>query len=576
MASSFSPIELLPTELRVDIRSRLAFADVARLSRCSRALRNQLQPLLFNTEADRNRAIKWACRNGNTFVIDRAISFGASVSVLSIPRKDRGAPFQTQRRGRGPYVMVPAPQGPPIQTLTLYLAAKHGQVGVFRHLISLGATVVVDNVDPLTIRGLVNYVCQSVDTGLLRAFLEAGLASKLPQELRDKTLLLFLTGSASPGKSTRDLVCMLLDSGADPNYVHCTREPGSMTPLSATLVHHRPELFQLLLERGANINGVPNLPRHPLPYHPFHIPICAAAHSMARLKSLQVKQCLNHGADINVCVRVWDKGPVSVTTPLLIYLNAALDMGEWGRWIDTENIQFLLDSGLSLDMDTDSPEPHSAFVRGRYRFRRAPSPVELILDRLYIRCITLPPIPSVIKLLIQHGGLRQRTGEILAKYDYSSTDYDVSSDILPAWQDMLSMIIANPEYRQDLNTLLFTYITAKGTSKKSRVSDLTRATMSSLIAAGADINARERPDGSGPTVLHILAQHYSRNWYRDITPRSVEFVRYLVEQCHADTSADWAGTAADYMAREMPTSSGGKNVFIEEIVVALGGSTRNA
>lgn len=99
---------------------------------------------------------------------------------------------------------------------------------------------------------------------------------------------------------------------------------------------------------------------------------------------------------------------------------------------------------------------------------------------------------------------------------------------------MLDMIIVNPAYRQDLDTLLFDYITTKGMSKlcgvsPPEISDLTRATARSLLAAGADIDAREGPDG--PTALYTLCDHYRKGRF---STHKCEFIRLLVKQYHAN------------------------------------------
>lgn len=101
-----------------------------------------------------------------------------------------------------------------------------------------------------------------------------------------------------------------------------------MSPLSAALISNRSEDFQLLLDRGADINGVPNLPPRALPIRPLHVPVCAAADIMAGRGTHLVQACLDHGADINFVVRIrLDDGSVSVTTPLLAYLRAVLSFG---------------------------------------------------------------------------------------------------------------------------------------------------------------------------------------------------------------------------------------------------------
>ncbi|KAK3360577.1 hypothetical protein B0T25DRAFT_535934 [Lasiosphaeria hispida] len=568
MQSSLSPIELLVPEIMDGVLFYLTFTETARLGQSSRRLQQRMQSYMFKPKNNRNLAMKWACQNGVISIIDIAISFGSSPSVVSITSSTDLAPSNAK-------------------TLTLHLAARHGHSDAFRHLIELSARVDDRDVDKFTVHAFIRMLCRPVHADLLRLFLTAGLACQLSQEARDEALLSVIMSTETVAL---DSVRMLLDGGASPNYVRSNlKKEGSISPLSAALVSGRLDLFQILLDRGADISGP--LDPHPLsvPRLPQHVPVCAAAHHMIKEGTKLMQICLDNGADINIhapFLRHRKDLILSLTTPLLLYLDSIPSWGDANGPAGLGGLQYLLDNGASLAINAISVNLRS----GRYRFQPAPSPVELLLDKWSVRELTQPSFLSALKLLVLHGGVLSRTGEILAKHDYP-TAQQKDPGVISAWQDFLRTILSSPAYHQDLNTFLFTYIVSKGTLPNSGISignpptdsNLTHVTILQLIEAGADINTTLTPHG--PTALHALCWEYSKaeyplnarfswlfRWAREtMTPERVEFLRFLVERCGADIGAEWEGrTPAETLKLAWDRLGEGEKARAQEVAGILG------
>lgn len=64
--------QLVP-ELLGAIVDLLDIPELARLSASSKSLRNFIEPVLYGSERNRNKAILWACARGNLEVIRQAI-----------------------------------------------------------------------------------------------------------------------------------------------------------------------------------------------------------------------------------------------------------------------------------------------------------------------------------------------------------------------------------------------------------------------------------------------------------------------------------------------------------------------
>ncbi|KAH8899351.1 hypothetical protein GQ53DRAFT_758562 [Thozetella sp. PMI_491] len=440
-------IESLPAEIAGQILDGLSLSELARLSVGSKLLRRRLEPVLFESETTRNRAMK------ESFPEPR-------------PAHDTG----------------------PTKTLTLYLAAKYGQVHAFQHLLNLGAQIGDPGVDSHTVQALVKRICSPTGTDLLASFLKAGLASQLTQERRDDALLSVLT-STNITAQDQDSTNILLNSGANPSY---------------------------------------------------------------------------HGAQLNIqtlILRNKRRRELSFTNPFFIYLGRISSWeGENGSTA-LQNIEYLLGNGATLEMDGIACPDDPALFSGRYRFQPPPTAIELLVDKWTAVQLSQPHFLSALKLLVRYGALRRHAGTFLARYDYDPSGNSLDPAAQSAWEELLDAMLADPSQHEDIHTLLYTYITAKGTrpkldvysSAKPTVTDLTLATVTRLLGAGADINTR--PTSGDPTALHVLCWRYSKaeylhdsgaepsnlNFTERLNSNRARFLRFLVEQCGADPMAEWQG-----------------------------------
>ncbi|KAK3939521.1 hypothetical protein QBC46DRAFT_387761 [Diplogelasinospora grovesii] len=583
-----SRIELLAQELLDLILAQLRSADVAHLSLCSKRLYQRSQAVLYGNKVLRARAMRWACLGGVNSLIRRLIPYGESVSAIFIPHMKTGTDFNGN-------------------TLTLHLAAKHGRADTFRYLIELGAGVDERDGGPLTFRALVKSLCRpgNVDS-LLGPFLDAGLASGLSQEMRDEALLSVLLTTSRKEETTQSVayVGRLLDSGASPDYVRSGRSTtkGSMSPLSAALFHpERQELFRRLLERGADINGVPDLwPRLPIPRLPLHVPACAAARDLCNNGTGLMQLCLDHGADINVRVpflKAREERAVSLTTPLIMYLDS--EDNDWSSPVALERLQYLLDHGVRFDAHYREKDRQMArHLRaggsgGSYRFQPAASPLEALLERWTIRHLIHPPFLSALKLLILHGGGQK---ELFSAYYFAyendihlsdsnrakflalcsiakflalhshypckpgtsepDLDYPGRDRILVAWQEFVTLLISKSaaEEEDGLDTVLLDYMSwardwpvwyLPHRDRRTPMVldfDFIRATVAALIKAGADINSTKLV--RLPPALHMLCNIYHPT---EITRHRLRLMRFVIKECGADLKLEWCGSTATAM-----------------------------
>lgn len=529
MASSPAPAESLAQELLDEILSYLSCASIARLSQCSQRLYGRLEPMLYGREQNRHLAMKWACENGCIPVIDRAISYGSSASVVTITKKPPPSYFE------------PRPSPGFAKILTLQLAAKHNQVEAFRHLLTLGATLKDQEVHPLIKRALMRQLCKPTNNDLLRPFLRAGLASQLDAKLRNDALVSVLS---CPGNDpSLDLVDLLLDNNADPNHIYSSRK-ASWSPLSASLVLDRPDIFHSLLQRGAKIQEPPDLYRQLVTILPLHVPIYAALYSLARHRTRNSLQlCLDHGADINLCIYAWSRNgrKIHVTTPLRFFLDTLFRRKQLIGPEDMDNLRHLYALGLTLE--TRPIPEHPALQTGAYRLGAAPSHLKLNLDNLFLRSIIDPSAIALLELLIKKGDLKVTvdTAKLLAKEDRDQRRA-VDPAILRTWQTIVDMILADVSHREELDNFFYTYITTKGSNGGNELGDLGRTTVARMRAFGADVNARKPSDGK--TALHSLCYN------RFFSGLRIGFLRFLVDECGMDTQAKWNDeTPAQMMLR---------------------------
>ena len=623
-----SRIELLVQELLDMVVELLHLADTSRLSRCSKRLAARLQHVLFSTEERCARAMRWGCEQGSNTVIHTAISYGAPISTLR------------------PQLHLPDPEYSPYHTSTIQVAVTHQRFDTYQYLLGLGANLDIEYRYHHPAAGLLQQICRpKLQRTFLETFLRAGLPSQVPyHDSADWVLMAVLgPGVVCAEWPTVEVVRIILDWGANPDsgsesihYIpwdeRCKRFSGWKEPsaLSSTVLMRRWDLFDLLLERGADIDGLQEPRRGSLdklsPRVPFHIPILAAAHAMSavlldgdgQIDVEPLDRCLDAGATIKVSLLSDPKAILGVRdrahpiTPLLVYLDG---VETWEPTSDDDGndgnesrscagdrrdvawgLQYLLDRGASLDGRDPAPTPSGStairtkndelWEKGRV-FTFSPV-VQLLLDRWSARHLLKAPFMKAVKVLIRHGDLEGQEGRVLARYE------DDLPGLARGWQDLLTAVLATLDGQESLNRLLFEFITAKGEyphlgaldGVEFPIGELARSTVLRLISAGADINAMvccPELKGGPQTALFRLCDRYANreshffplNMYR-ILPQRVAFLRWLVEVAGADPGikcAYWTGDGrhalyapAEVLRLEKWRINPGEVVLVEELI----------
>ncbi|KAH7419571.1 ankyrin repeat-containing domain protein [Cadophora sp. MPI-SDFR-AT-0126] len=471
-----STLELLVPELLDLILENLERKNktLSHLMRCSKFLHNRLQPILYGSPKSLEQAMRRACKTGNTQTIRLASSYGANVGLVD-------ARYNC--------------------CSTLKLAAERGHAEAFDLLLEMGATFDHPNVtlSPRFSRKL----CSPVREAVLFSFLKAGFASL-------RTIELSLPSVIRTGGSP-ELVRALLDHGVDVNTHERLYGPKQhhiiATPLSTAILENRMSIFDVLIEKGADINGTEHCnPFHrqtPYPFRqPLHLPIYAAAISMAKHgMTAMMERCLDLGADINFISRNREHPAAFavLTTPILTYLSAIKQWDEDAKLHPLDGLQFFLRHQAELEIPLNFKKPGL-----EKEYVQTESTVEVLLDKWGINKLGNPHFFATIEFLIDKGAGKDTFNRILTKY---KTAGEVVPLGLPQnWTRLANLFIkrycsgTDPTIK---NTLLRTVLRRYPPHDFGGFHDIDRCTVRSVIAAGADINAHN----GGSTILHEICGH---------------------------------------------------------------------
>lgn len=338
-----SLLESLPVELLDLVISSLDHrSDVARLVSCSKSLYSSLRESLWHPPENHNAALHWGCKTGEVRIIQLAVEYGASPDFIQLP------PYEDGRL---------RPAYPP-----LYIVAKHGHVCAFTALLELGAHLRGPD------RTLVRHVCASMghDDSLLRVFmkeLERQHFQLQPSHMIPVTTPVYvselLVRFIQAGAPLDILRSLLDDWGANPNNPQACEKPTkwhkdvhSLTPLAAAIFVGSAPIFELLISRGAAINGTNTSPARPSPELALDVPVLAAANAMACVPGgrAMMELVLAHGANINP--------PVSV--PAMKYYALGRMQYFWARNAPLEKcspLSMMIGSFCRWAVDDGGPEP---------------------------------------------------------------------------------------------------------------------------------------------------------------------------------------------------------------------------
>ncbi|KAK3897302.1 hypothetical protein C8A05DRAFT_19909 [Staphylotrichum tortipilum] len=395
----------------------------------------------------------------------------------------------------------------------------------------------------------------------------------------------------------------LLDAGANPNLFRSFQRR-STSMLSAAVKTRLPDLVRLLLDRGATPDGPPGLQPPPLADTPFQIPLCAIADLLLDHGAdinVSVPYFQRHRWHISFTtpllvfldtVDCWDDDG-NRGRHALGALRFLLDRGSNP---DGPPIH----PGFESWSEPMNPSRvYSVLLRsGRFSFGTARvDPVRDLLDKWGVGKLASPVFMSALELLAAHPDRRGgvvTVADDLAKHEYtvrrpSPSSSSPSTDaVVDAWTGLISLIIRHLT-PHEMGEFLHAYIVRTGTCRRTprkslfvtpshcaqhEISGLARATVRVLLAAGADINYRlsmhdswlyhrdpncEYTNKDGPeyglTALHAICVWLAgRAWEEEPlgswqptcrgfrhTPSRAAFLRFLVEECGADTGARYLG-----------------------------------
>ena len=479
-------MDQLAPELLSAVVVLLDIPDLVSLSACSKGLGKFVEPILYGSEENRNKAIRWACVHGNLKVIRQAVANGNSPSyVKSLHQEDTDGKMSVL-----------------VTTLTLFLAAKNKQPDVFLLFLRLGARV--DELRVVGTRSQVKKIMRwlSSQPELLKAFLEKRRDIQVKaMHCPDVAwpLIPAITSGASPA-----LVRLLVDRGASPNQVLYRKKPSIQSPLSAAISRRSEELFDLLIEKGANIHG---RDVHPPINIPTQIPVFAAAKAMAESDEgwQMMRLCLRHGAKTDQYAGAVNKEQkLYWTTPLLVYLDSVTWDADWPHQKVLDELAYLFEAPST----SPPPEGCSRHLSSHHPWDNSPYPIEFLIDKWRMEMLVDKKYLSIIERLAQHTNVAGLILRLISKYAFSLDPTRTPS--AAGWCRLLEVLL--PRLNVDINDFLFQVIVIQGKTTQhaglsAGLGDLYHATIDILLAHGADINTRSTSQGT--TALHTLSEYYS-------------------------------------------------------------------
>ena len=78
-------LDQLPLEILNAIADLLDDSSLARLARCSRWLKRYCEPILYGNSRRLNKAVRWACVQGEVDTMNLAAIYGGTLSYVESP-----------------------------------------------------------------------------------------------------------------------------------------------------------------------------------------------------------------------------------------------------------------------------------------------------------------------------------------------------------------------------------------------------------------------------------------------------------------------------------------------------------
>ncbi|KAF7544169.1 hypothetical protein G7Z17_g10164 [Cylindrodendrum hubeiense] len=506
-----SHFESLPVELLGAILSRLSISEVAKFQQCSKALNQSLDAYVFSLPIAVNKLMQWGCVHAEKWAIEKALSHGADINVVDIPRAGTN---------RGPAV---------VRTSTLCVAARRYNYEIFQFLLDLGAQLNSSRIDGPQSRALRERLFDPRKPRLMKQCFDHGVQDQISD---------LQTGINNALCSSVNLGCdlptcgMWLDLGADPTELVGKTQRDRKSALALAILSDSVPLVRMLLSRSPPVrirtrgmlyaeNGVEYEPSCPWDA----VPMLAAARVMGiHGETTMMDILLESGGDINLAVKshllgIWDmydfQWPCPLT-PLLMYvltINWRADI----VLLPSRGVSILFERGVTME----KPE----FYTGDNR--REPFPLWMLFWRKWrgIRCLCNDEMYAVLKLLIQHGAAKGAVAKFLLPPDgplteprsylkvfaLNTEDYHI---VMGRWRSLLDLILVDENFEDSLageiDGLLYEFLTRTMKSNLHETIHLPEpclatilfqfieeshpVTIQKLLEKGANINAKPKND----------------------------------------------------------------------------------
>ncbi|KAK3693179.1 hypothetical protein B0T22DRAFT_34781 [Podospora appendiculata] len=286
------------------------------------------------------------------------------------------------------------------------LAAKNGLEEVFKTLVDMGA---LNSLDMDESRRLVQILCLPSTKNKFVSYM-------YPHEFDDtirrldqgpnvaQPLVPLIRARAPP-----DLIRLVVSRGADLDMTWPYRHRELIRPLSAAILANSESLFLLLLQLGAKIDGAKKANARFMSRHGLHIPVFAAARTMATASHgrAMMELCLGQGSEINYRIpsfdvhlgRLINPARCYLVTPLLVYVQSIKSWkSQAGAPSPAEELAWLLEKGALL-----SSKHKSGLEWLRGACDSTPTCIEWLLAKWGVAALRHPNFVAVIKFLLQRG-----------------------------------------------------------------------------------------------------------------------------------------------------------------------------
>lgn len=568
----------LSLELLKLVLCHLDTKEIVGLAQCDKKLYKVLMDILFASEFIAAIAMVAGCRKGNHDTIRLAVARGASLDLLLVPATQRMKNQQQKPR-------------PPVRRRPLVLALGADQPKTFRYLIELGANV--------RSFGLTRqlYAIATLKPQYFKIFLEVGL------DKQDRSWSGAVGGAllkAAERHSGLDDFQLLLDLGADPNFL--VYHPGSdvITPFCAAIAYRMDDAVRLMVKYGADLRG-PRARDEKLMslVNPKYVPMFMAVQNLATTGSSEMLEVLlEFGVNINTIYKVPhqylnQRGLASGlnTTycigPLCVYLDS---FNLWdGKDREGDNcamkgLKYLLSLGI-LSEDNENIEFDIATDADNEQKVEAVLTLTILLSKWTVEGLADDNFNQIVLAVAELGVSPTRLKSCLASIPWLLAVNEVA---LERWKGVLGQLLQsypakvinqllydfllslgetmrNPGFStQSQNLVEVTWRTLEQLDFSNKIPRGAQVTVEAFLSAGADINARcqshfleNRHAKDRPSALYELCTDswdLSRDiklmsWeifptiHRRMNTRRLRYVEYLLEK-GADPSVVVCGTTA--------------------------------